>query len=276
MAPRPARLRVRLHGADGGSRDFVARRLPRRHARLVRLRCRARGRRRRRATGRRAVVSSDARSTSPACRARAIGRWRTARPISAALDVDTNDLAQLLLAEFMLLFSNDWCLLPLELARRQVHAHRRSSRHRRVRRSDARARGRPRRATAIGSAGRCSASTATTPRAMGLLLAPALTAALASPAVEQVHFLRDEMANMVWAVEHRVASKPRRAARSRARRGGAGSRADAARRAIRLGTTVPANWRPFVPAHVPGLDAQHPVAARADAEPAGAAAGDGT
>src|SRR5215216_5824076 len=32
------------------------------------------------------------------------------------LDVNSNDLARLLLAEFMLLFSNDWCLLPLELS----------------------------------------------------------------------------------------------------------------------------------------------------------------
>jgi hypothetical protein len=33
----------------------------------------------------------------------------------ANLDVNANDLARLLLSEFVLLFSNDWCLLPLEL-----------------------------------------------------------------------------------------------------------------------------------------------------------------
>ena len=40
------------------------------------------------------------------------------------LDVHTNDLAKLLPAEFMLIYSNDWCVLPLELAGRQLHARR--------------------------------------------------------------------------------------------------------------------------------------------------------
>ena len=31
------------------------------------------------------------------------------------IDANTNDLAKLLLAEFVLLFSNDWCVIPLEL-----------------------------------------------------------------------------------------------------------------------------------------------------------------
>ena len=39
-----------------------------------------------------------------------------ARTDFGGLDVNANDLARLLLAEFVLLFSNDWCLLPLELA----------------------------------------------------------------------------------------------------------------------------------------------------------------
>ena len=42
--------------------------------------------------------------------------------------------------------------------------------------------------------------------AAGLLLAPALPTMLEAPPSEQVRFLRDEMANMAWAVEHRVAS----------------------------------------------------------------------
>ena len=89
---------------------------------------------------------------------------------------------------------------------------------------------------------------------MGLLLAPALTATLTSAPLEEVQFLRDEMANMVWAVEHRLASKlgepldpeigvappppppPPSAAAAR----------------YRLGDIVPENWRPFIPAHVPG------------------------
>ena len=88
---------------------------------------------------------------------------------------------------------------------------------------------------------------------MGLLLAPALTARIEAAPLEQVYFLRDEMANMVWAVEHRIASK-------------AGEPLDPALGYVQpetpasatggpryvLGETVPAHWRPFIPAHVPG------------------------
>jgi hypothetical protein len=169
------------------------------------------------------------------------------------LDVETNDLAKLLLAEFMLLYSNDWCVLPLELAVgsftridgllvTDVFGDQ----------------------TFIRAAGRGVESTwqrwsmyrlegDSFDRA-GLLLAPTLTATVESPPLERVEFLRDEMANMVWAVEHRVASKlgepfdPERAARAPSPTAPvttAGAR-------YTLGTTVPANWRPFVPAHVPG------------------------
>ena len=90
--------------------------------------------------------------------------------------------------------------------------------------------------------------------AMGLLLAPALTATMEAPPIERVHFLRDEMANMVWAIEHRVTSKL-----------GEPWSPDAVAPASRrprlpleptarytLGTTVPPNWRPFMPAPSPG------------------------
>jgi hypothetical protein len=61
------------------------------------------------------------------------------------------------------------------------------------------------------------------------------------------------MANMVWAVERRIASKlgepldPELGASVAA----AAVPAAAAAR-FRLGESVPANWRPFVPAHLPG------------------------
>lgn len=88
-------------------------------------------------------------------------------------------------------------------------------------------------------------------------LPAALTQTLESEPVETVNFLRDEMANMVWAVEERIPD---------ATSGGI-SGDDAADKtgvlpppiadspaAIRyiLGTTVPKNWIPFLPVHVPG------------------------
>ena len=168
------------------------------------------------------------------------------------LDVNTNDLARLLLAEFMLLFSNDWCLVPLELA---VGSFTRIQgllvtdvfgEQTFIRAADRGPDNDWQRWSMYRLNGDDSAS-------MGLLLPPVLTSGMRSTAIEQVHFLRDEMANMVWAVEHRVASKlgepldPELGASTPA----AAEPAAAAAR-FRLGESVPANWRPFIPAHLPG------------------------
>jgi len=166
------------------------------------------------------------------------------------LDVNANDLAPLLLTEFMLLFSDDWGVVPLELPIGTL------TRIEGVLTTDVF--GDHTLIKAADSAGtdwqrwsmfRLSGDGSSE---MGLLLAPSLTASQASPPLEEVHFLRDEMANMVWAVEHRLASKlgepfnpevgqilpPAPTAEDKPR--------------YRLGELVPENWRPFVPAHVPG------------------------
>ena len=167
------------------------------------------------------------------------------------LDVNTSDLARLLLAEYMLLFSNDWCAVPLALP---VGSFTRIQgllvtdvfgEQTLIRAAD---RGRDsdwQRWSMYRLDGDDSAT-------MGLLLAPALASGMRSAPVEQVRFPRDEMANMVWAVEYRVASKlgepfnpalaspvpPPEPAATAAR--------------FHLGDSVPANWRPFIPAHLPG------------------------
>jgi hypothetical protein len=167
------------------------------------------------------------------------------------LDVNTTDLARLLLAEYMLLFSNDWCVVPLELA---VGSFTRIQgllvtdvfgEQTLVRPAD---RGRDsdwQRWSMYRLNGDDAAS-------MGMLLAPALMSSMRSPAVERVHFLRDEMANMVWAVEHRIASKLGEALDPELGASVAAAEPGAAAARFRLGETVPANWRPFVPAHLPG------------------------
>jgi hypothetical protein len=167
------------------------------------------------------------------------------------LDVNTTDLARLLLAEYMLLFSNDWCVVPLELA---VGTFTRIQgllvtdvfgEQTLVRPAD---RGRDsdwQRWSMYRLNGDDSAS-------MGLLLAPALMPSMRSPAVEQVRFLRDEMANMVWAVEHRIASKLGEPLDPELGASVAAAEPGAAAARFRLGETVPANWRPFVPAHLAG------------------------
>jgi hypothetical protein len=90
-------------------------------------------------------------------------------------------------------------------------------------------------------------------------LVPAVTKLQEGPRLEQVNFLRDEMANMVWAVENTVPSQ-----------NGKGVSGDEmalektndavisespvtpSNANIRyvLGTTVPANWIPFIPVHI--------------------------
>lgn len=94
-------------------------------------------------------------------------------------------------------------------------------------------------------------------------LAPVLTKSLEGDPLEQVNFLRDEMANLVWAVEKIVPSQ--------AGKGVSGD--EMARKEeqvpatlpatenapeIRyvLGTTVPDNWIPFIPVHMEGSNTE--------------------
>ncbi|HTF02419.1 MAG TPA: hypothetical protein VK826_00275 [Bacteroidia bacterium] len=92
-------------------------------------------------------------------------------------------------------------------------------------------------------------------------LASSLSHYLESEPVEKTNFLRDEMANMVWAVEHTVPSQ--------AGNGISGDEMDigeaggstfipAGDATIRYvaGTTVPSNWIPFIPVHKVGSDTE--------------------
>jgi hypothetical protein len=179
----------------------------------------------------------------------------------ADIDVNTTDLAKLLLTEFALIYGNDWCVIPYvvpvgtlsEVAGLLVR--------------DAFGE-----ATLIRAAGRgrdaswqrWAVFTLSTNRADGqadqrLLLPPSLTNSMEGEAIERVVFLRDEMANLVWAVErivpaasgggidaYAVARAPASSAAQPARHP-----TDAQAR-YALGTDVPENWHPFLPVRVPG------------------------
>jgi hypothetical protein len=91
----------------------------------------------------------------------------------------------------------------------------------------------------------------------------AITKAMEGEPLEKVNFLRDEMANMVWAVENIVPSQ--------SGKGVNGNEmaikdveppafvpvedSDAKIRYV-LGTTVPENWIPFIPVHIEGSDTE--------------------
>ena len=168
------------------------------------------------------------------------------------IDANTNDLAKLLLAEFVLLFSNDWCVIPLELKTGTF------ARADGLLVSDVFGE-----QTWVRAANRGAGATwhhwsmyqlsGDDDDSPGLFLAPALTTTVESPAIEQVQFIRDEMANMVWAIEQRVASRLGEGivVASRSATTTATTTPAPMTRYI-LGTSVPEHWRPFVPVHVPG------------------------
>jgi len=166
------------------------------------------------------------------------------------LDVNTNDVAKLLLAEFMLVCSNDWCLVPLELkvgTFTRVHG---------VLVTDVFGDQTFVRAADRGvdsnwerwSMFRLNGDQTSSP---GMLLVPAVTSTVAAPPVEKVHFLRDEMANMVWAVESRVMDRTGAPYDPAVKDDPAPMPPDTEAPArYALGTSVPSNWRPYVPVRV--------------------------
>jgi hypothetical protein len=179
----------------------------------------------------------------------------------ANIDANTTDVAKLLLTEFALVYGNDWCVIPYELDVGTLNEV-------------------PGllvvddfgETTLVRAAGRAADDTwqrwsmfTLSKTGVGseadtrLLLAPALSKSLEGDELEEVLFLRDEMANMVWAVERTVPAAS----------GASASGYDVVRLAETtpaaaplhptianaryvLGTDVPHNWHPFVPVHVPG------------------------
>lgn len=173
----------------------------------------------------------------------------------ADIDANTTDVAKLLLTEFALVYSNDWCVIPYEVEvgtvceiagllvtddfGEQV---------------------------LVPAAGRglddnwqrWSMFTMNTNRAGGqadarLFVPPTVTKGMEGPPIEKVHFLRDEMANMAWAIERTVPSKLGDGASGYevTRTEPLPPPASTAARYV-LGTDVPGNWIPFIPVHVDG------------------------
>jgi hypothetical protein len=91
-------------------------------------------------------------------------------------------------------------------------------------------------------------------RAPLLFLPPTVETTDAGRPLEDVRFLRDEMANVAWAIEHRIESAAGRPVDLAARRAppppARASHDDAWR--LLLSTSVPSNWVPLVPVRVVG------------------------
>jgi hypothetical protein len=184
-----------------------------------------------------------------------------------SISAGTTDIPLLLLAEFGLVYGNDWCVLPYNLhvgtlaeikglIVTDVFGVR----------------------TLIRPAGQGQgmdwqhwsmyALSARADRGAAderLLLAPAVAKTQEGDPLEKIIFARDEMTNMVWGIEERIpgvlgsgadgferATALSRYFGQRAPAGGAPPEAtDAAIRYV-LGTSVPENWIPFIATHQPG------------------------
>jgi hypothetical protein len=178
----------------------------------------------------------------------------------AAVTPDSTDLARLIFLEFALVYGNDWYLLPCDvpagtfatvqgLAVTDVFGARRW----------------------ITPAGAGAAhdwqswSMFTMGDTAGLLLPPGTPKVANGPELEDVALVRDENANMVWGIEQTV-----RMATGEGRPGAeAAAETLAFRRrlhpptppgdprapvAYQVMSSVPENWIPFIPVHVPGDD----------------------
>jgi hypothetical protein len=187
------------------------------------------------------------------------------------MDVATTDIIKLALMEFALVYGDDWFLAPLELDLGSL------ARLTKLRVRDVFGRwDEIERARDIGDDDNHWEMFALSMEHGGdgggaelLYLPPVLGFREESAPIEEVRWLRDEGANMVWAVEHTVPNdmgepvngfdlQRERADIIRELSGPAGVSAgdgEAAAAAFRyqLATSVPANWIPFIPTDAQGL-----------------------
>ncbi|MGB3546729.1 MAG: hypothetical protein WBA17_07125 [Saprospiraceae bacterium] len=183
-----------------------------------------------------------------------------------SLSPDTTDLNKLLVMDFQLQYANDWFMLPLGLPVGSVArvggllvTDTFGERH------------------WIQGAGRGSdqnwerwslfhpsiAGNAEVPASNDLLVLPAVPKVLEGKPREEIRLIRDEMANMVWALETQVAlddgltRRGDEAARELYARYATGftpvpEPAAAAPLRYKIVNSVPENWIPLVPVHTPG------------------------
>jgi hypothetical protein len=203
--------------------------------------------------------------------------FEDARVDFGAIGVGAQELAHLLLIEFAMIAGDDWYVIPVDMPvgsaasvrwlvvtdtfgeRTLIHSARHVDRETAARSTTPKAD--PRRTTAAWdmfrvAQDRRSGSDAPAPADL-FLLAPTVGTSLQGGVLEDVLLLRDEMANMAWAVERLVESplgRPidRAEAFHRGRQPvitaeGRGVTKPPARRVYRLVTDVPDHWLPLYP-----------------------------
>jgi hypothetical protein len=205
-----------------------------------------------------------------------------------AVDAGPEDLARLLLVDFALTYGNDWFVIPIDL---DVGAIYRTGQlvvtntfgERFLIRSsnDAGALSATFRMFQLSSSSTSASTSASAPGAAAVsdpslfLLPPVLMAGVEGRAVEDVMFLRDEMANVAWAVERVIESATERALdrHEQQRPPPAPPPPSDAGLTYRLASEVPDNWVPLIPVMgADGLRLRRGAVLEIAAGPAGAPA----
>ncbi len=173
------------------------------------------------------------------------------------IDTSATGLLHLMLAEFGLIYSNDWFMMPLPLEINTVCEVRgivvddTFGRHTFIRQAG---RG-PESAWQRWAMFHLTERDASQPSASRFYLPPALGKVLESEPLERVNFIRDEMANMVWAVERTVPSQTGRGMSGDLSEEPAGPPArldDEVAIGYDLGSRMPLHWIPFIAVHIDG------------------------
>jgi hypothetical protein len=165
------------------------------------------------------------------------------------VEAQPEDLGRMLLTEFALVFGGDWLAVPVEaplgslVSIVSLDVHDTFGRVLRIGPTSA----------LEGSIGGWRMFTLSGNGDDGLLLPPVLAAELQGRDVEEVLLLRDETANLAWAVERRIegqngAPVDRAQVSAETNSGGTAARRDAnGAYAYRLATPVPEYWLPLLP-----------------------------
>jgi hypothetical protein len=167
-----------------------------------------------------------------------------------ALEVEPHDLGRLLLVEFAMTFASDWLVVPVVVPHGSLTTvdsvtYTNTFGERFLVRSTS--------ALRANDAWRMYTLTGPGAALDGLLVPPASVYVQSGPPVEEVLFMRDEIANLAWAVE-RIVTEGSGDPRARTNEPGAHVIPDAtpgpvstAEMDYRLESTVPIHWTPYVP-----------------------------
>ena len=167
-----------------------------------------------------------------------------------ALQVEPHDLGRLLLVEFAMTFASDWLVVPVVIPHGSVTTvdsvtYTNTFGERFLVRSTS--------ALRPNDHWRMYTLSGSGPGGDALLVPPASVHVQSGPALEDVLFMRDEMANLAWGVE-RIITEASGDPRARTNEPGAHVVADVAPGPVttaemdyRLMSTVPIHWTPYVP-----------------------------